>query len=174
MQLSTDRKGNIAEAAVALAATRLGIDVYRPIGEGGRYDMILHVEEGLLRVQCKWAPREGEVIVVRCYSCRRSRTGLLKRTYTSAEIDAIAAFCAELGTCYFLPIDLFDGRSHISLRLGPTRNNQRRGVNWAESYEFAARLGAFGAVAQLGERCHGMAEVTGSIPVGSTSDLRLL
>jgi hypothetical protein len=174
MQLSTDQKGNVAEAAVALAATRLGLDVYRPDGEGGRYDMILHVEERLLRVQCKWAPREGEVIVVRCYSCRRSRTGLLKRTYTRTEIDAIAAYCAELDTCYFLPMDLFDGRSHVSLRLGPTRNNQRRGVNWAESYEFAARLGALGAVAQLGERCHGMAEVTGSIPVGSTSDVRLL
>jgi prevent-host-death family protein len=28
-----------------------------------------------------------------------------------------------------------------------------------------------GAVAQLGERCHGMAEVTGSSPVSSTGDV---
>ena len=57
MHLSTDQKGNIAEAAVALAAIKLGIDVYRPVGEGGRYDLILDAIERLIRVQCKWAAR---------------------------------------------------------------------------------------------------------------------
>jgi hypothetical protein len=65
-------------------------------------------------------------------------------------------------------MDVFDGHQQVSLRLYPTRNNQRDGINWAAHYEFAATLGRLGAVAQLGERRHGMAEVTGSIPVGST------
>jgi hypothetical protein len=174
MDLSTDQKGNIAEAAIALEAAKLGIVVYRPIGEGGRCDMILEVGRDLMRVQCKWAPLEGNVVIVRCYSTRRTASGFLKRTYCRAEVDALAAYCPELETCYLLPIELFDGRNHVSLRVKPTRNNQKRGVNWAESYRFTARLGPVGAVAQLGERRHGMAEVTGSIPVGSTSDLRLL
>jgi hypothetical protein len=38
--LTSDQKGNIAEAAILAAAVKLGIDVYRPFGEGGRYDMI--------------------------------------------------------------------------------------------------------------------------------------
>ena len=166
--MSTDQKGNIAEAAIALAASKLGIVVYRPLGEGGRCDMIFEIRDKYVRVQCKWAPREGDVVVVRCYSSRRTRTGLLKRTYSRAEIDAFAAYCPQLDTCYFLPIELLDGRSHISLRLRPTRNNQRLGVHWADMYEFAATLGHVGAVAQLGERRHGMAEATGSSPVGST------
>ena len=37
--LTSDQKGNIAEAAVVAAAIKLGIDVYRPVGEGGRYDI---------------------------------------------------------------------------------------------------------------------------------------
>jgi hypothetical protein len=36
--MTTDQKGAVAEAAIALAAMKLGIDVYRPLGEGGRYD----------------------------------------------------------------------------------------------------------------------------------------
>ena len=169
MDLTTDRKGNIAEAAIALAAIKLGLDVYRPVGEGGRYDLILDAAGRLIRVQCKWAVKEGDVVVVRCYSARRTGAGFLKRTYSRFEIDAFAVYCADLRSCYFLPIELFDGRSHISLRLKPARNNQRTGVNWAEEYEFAARLGGRqGAIAQLGERLHGMQEVTGSIPVGST------
>jgi hypothetical protein len=38
--LTTDQKGAIAETAIAHAATKLGIEVYRPIAEGGRFDMI--------------------------------------------------------------------------------------------------------------------------------------
>jgi hypothetical protein len=51
--------------------------------------------------------------------------------------------------------------------LSPTRNNQSAGINWAKDFEFAATLGVLGAVAQLGERRDGIAEATGSSPVGS-------
>jgi hypothetical protein len=50
--------------AIQLAATTLGIDVYKPVAEGGRYDMIFDLDDRLLRVQCKWATRRGEVLVV--------------------------------------------------------------------------------------------------------------
>jgi hypothetical protein len=92
----------------------------------------------------------------------------IKQFYSRNEIDAFAAYCADVDQCYFLPMDVFGNRRHIQLRLGPTKNNQALGMNCAKDYEFAATLGRRGAVAQLGERCHGMAEVTGSIPVGST------
>jgi hypothetical protein len=54
--MTTDQKGAIAEAAITAAAIRLGVGVYRPLFEGGRYDLIFEVGETLLRVQCKWAP----------------------------------------------------------------------------------------------------------------------
>ena len=47
--LTTDQKGNIAENAIVLAAVKLGIDVYRPVGEGGRYDMIFEIASKLWR-----------------------------------------------------------------------------------------------------------------------------
>ena len=165
--LTTDQKGNIAELAIARAAIELGIDVYRPVGEGGRYDMIFEIDDELWRVQCKWAPRDGEVIVLRCYSCRRGRDGLRRRKYAPGEVDAFAAYSPDSGQCYFLPYATFSQRSQIVLRLGPSKNNQQLGINWARDYEFAARLGAKGAVAQLGERQRGTLEATGSSPVGS-------
>ena len=119
------------------------------------------------RVQCKRAPRHGQVIVVRCYSTRRTRDGLLKRVYEEGEIDALAAYCAELDRCFYLPFEEFGRRTQIQLRLAPARNNQRHRLNWAEDFDFAAKLQRLGAVAQLGERVHGMHEVTGSSPVGS-------
>jgi PD-(D/E)XK endonuclease len=49
--LTTDRKGAIAEMAITLAATRVGLGVYRPMFEGGRCDLILEAGDTLLRVQ---------------------------------------------------------------------------------------------------------------------------
>jgi hypothetical protein len=153
--MTTDQKGAIAETAIALEAIKLGIEVYRPIAEGGRFDMILVVDGRLVRVQCKWAMRYGEVVVVRCYSNRRARAGLVRRLYTAEEIDAFAAYCLELDRCFFMPIERFPTHE-IRLRLTPARNNQRRGIHWADDFDFAATLGRDqGAVAQLGERVAG-------------------
>jgi PD-(D/E)XK endonuclease len=169
--LSTDQKGSIAEIAIAGAAIRLGIDVYKPLNDGTRCDLIFDLGGQLVRVQCKWAGRYGGVLRVACYRNRRTREGLLRRLYTADEVEAFAAYCLELDRCYFLPFASFPDQPYIQLRLSPARNNQRKGINWAEDYEFGATLGTPGAVAQLGERCDGIAEVRGSIPLGSTGTL---
>ena len=67
--MTTDQKGAIAELAIQLAATKLGIDVYRPVAEGGRYDMIFDLEPcSLARAMQMGDPLEDEVLVVRCCS----------------------------------------------------------------------------------------------------------
>ena len=159
--LTSNRKGAIAETSIAAAAVKLGIDVYRPYVEGGRYDLIFGFGSHLVRVQCKWGRRVGDVLVVNLSSSRRT-TGdrFIRRQYSADEIDAVAAYSADLDETYFLPIELVAGRPAISLRLAPCRNNQRSGVNFASSYRL-------GAIAQLGERLHGMQEVAGSSPASS-------
>jgi hypothetical protein len=139
--VTTDQKGAIAEAAIVQEAVKLGVGVYKPVHEGLRCDLIFEVGNDLLRVQCKWAVRRGDIVVVRCYSCRRGRAGMIRRSYTCEEIDGFAAYCDELRACYFVPIDRFPRRSELWLRLGPTRNNQRAGINWAEDFDLAATLG---------------------------------
>ena len=108
----------------------------------GRYDLIFEVGRSLVRVQCKWAPRRGDVVVVRCYSCRRGRDGMIARKYTADEVDVIAAYCPEVDRCYLLPTSLSCVRRMVHLRLSPSRNNQRNGINWADDFSLEARLGA--------------------------------
>ena len=161
--LTPTRKGNIAEIAIAAAATKLDLGVLKPLGEGERYDLVLDMRPKLLRVQCKWAQRKGPVVAVHTGTCRRVSGGYLRTTYSREEVDAVAAYCEALDRCYLLPISLIAGQSHIHLRFAPARNNQRALVNWAHDYEL-------GAIAQLGERRHGMAEAVGSSPTSSTSE----
>jgi PD-(D/E)XK nuclease superfamily protein len=159
--LTTNQKGAIAEAAIAYAATKLGFGVLRPLADGERYDLVLDLRPTLVRVQCKWAVMRGQVIEVRTGTNRRGPDGFIRTTYRHDEIDAIAAYCEALDRCYLLSISLAAGRSAFYLRLAPSKNNQRLGVNWASDYEL-------GAIAQLGERRHGMAEAVGSSPTSST------
>ena len=153
--VTTDQKGAIAEACIAAEAIKLGIGVFRPLADE-RYDLIFDLRPKLIRVQCKWATRRGEVVVVMCQSARRSANGFIRRPYTSEEIDAIAAYNLELDRCFFIPIFRVEGRPSIALRLSPCLNNQTRRINWADDFNLAATLSPQqGAVAQLGERLPG-------------------
>jgi hypothetical protein len=138
--LTTNQRGAIAEAEIVSAALKLGIGVFSSVHDE-RYDLVFDLRPALLRVQCKTATLSGNVIVIRCYSCRRNAEGLLKRLYTSDEIDAVAAYCAQLDRMFFVLAERIDGRSHIQLRLRPPKNNQTIGVNWADDFDFAATLG---------------------------------
>jgi PD-(D/E)XK endonuclease len=128
--LTTNQKGAIAETAIAHRAIRLGIEVYRPVVEGGRYDLVFGLKSGLLRIQSKWASRHGDVIVVECRSCRRNRDGFIRRRYTADEIDAFAAYCMDVDRCFILPIARFRLAPPFSCdsgRLGTTRRQASTG-----------------------------------------------
>jgi prevent-host-death family protein len=162
--LTSNDKGNIAEMAIALEATKLGIEVLKPVAEHGRYDLAFDLGHRIFRVQCKSARRDGDVIRVSLVSSWHTPGGYVRNRYGADEIDLVAAHCHERGTNYLFPFDLVaEGKSSIQLRLSPPKNCQRAAIHYAAEYELA------GAVAQLGERCHGMAEVRGSSPLSSTS-----
>src|SRR3954454_5645786 len=146
--LSTNQKGAIVETAFTAAAVKLGLQVYLPAVEGGRYDLILDVNRRLIRVQCKWGALLDNVVSARLLSCRRAREGLRYRGYTADEIDAIGVYRHPIDECYLLPPALFEGKRQVYLRLAPSRNNQQQSINWASDYKL-------GAIAQLGERSAG-------------------
>lgn len=164
--LSTNRKGAIAETAIAAAATKLGIPVLRPIVEHSRYDLAFEIGDRILRVQCKWGALDDEraLIKVRIGGSWLSPTaGYVRSSYTADEIDLLAVYCAELDRCYLLPSALVAGREAMQLRLTPPKNGQRACINLAADFELP------GAVAQLVEHQSGTLRARGSSPLSSTS-----
>ena len=161
--LNSNHKGNVAELAIATEAAKLGLSVLKPLTEHERYDLAIGLAGRLLRVQCKWANYKGNVVRINLAGSRINRSGYVRSTYGADEIDALAAFCGDLDTCYLLPVEMVAGRHAIQLRTVPALNNQTAGVNSAAAYEL-------GAVAQLEERRRGTAEARGSSPLSSISE----
>ena len=137
--------------------------VLRPLSEGRRYDLVFDIDHRLYRVQCKWAPRRDGIIDVHLATCRHTPRGYVYRTYSAEEIDAVAVYCEELNTSYWLPIEEVAGKRAMYLRIDPAANNQRSAINYSEQYLLP------GAIAQLGERLAGSQKVAGSSPASSTS-----
>jgi prevent-host-death family protein len=160
--LSPNDKGNIAEAEIAAAAIRLGVGVLRPMVEHGRYDLAFEIGDRILRIQCKWARRVRDVVIVYLAGFRYTATGHVRTKYEANEIDAVAAYCDATDQCYLLPVEMVAGRSAVQLRLRPPKNGQRAALNWAAEYELS------GAIAQLGEHLRGTQGVAGSSPASST------
>src|SRR5206468_3655647 len=91
-----NQKGAVAEAKIAAAAIELGVPVLKPMSEHGRYDLVFDLGHRLLRVQCKWASRKDGVLVVQVGGSYLSPRGYVRSTYAPNEVDAIAAYCADL------------------------------------------------------------------------------
>jgi prevent-host-death family protein len=141
---STNRKGAIAEIAIACEATKLGVEVFMPLSDHCRYDLVFGIGAGLYRVQCKTARRQGDGLIINLISNWHTPHGYVRRGYGADEIDLVAAYCPELERSYLLLFDSLPGKSGIQLRLSPPKNAQRAAIHYAADHEFA------GAVAQLG------------------------
>jgi PD-(D/E)XK nuclease superfamily protein len=121
-------------------AIELGLTVLRPLCEGRRYDIVIDLEPHLLRVQCKLAQRLGGVLSVRLMTNRYTPAGYVSTSYNAGEIDAVGVYSPELRRCFLVPISEVSGRRALYLRLDPTRNNQARGIKWAQKYDLEAMI----------------------------------
>ncbi len=131
-------KGDRAEIEVARDLVRRGYRIAIPYGEDWDFDLIFARpdSEKLERVQVKHAITRGEVIPVRTRSASLTN-GKVRRVkkYTAKTIDWIAAYCPQTDRCYYVAAaELGAGRDEISLRLGPTKNGQRKGIRYAADY----------------------------------------
>ena len=84
MELTSSQKGGLAELKIAAAAADLGIDVYRPVVDGTRCDLVFDTGPRLLRVQCKWATLKNDLVVIRLRTSRHSPSrGYVVTTYSA-------------------------------------------------------------------------------------------
>ena len=114
------RRGEAAEAAFLARATALGFSVLIPWGDSNRYDSVVELNHGLLRVQVKSATLYAET------RYRVKTTGANGKVYTSKEIDFFVAYIVPENIWYIIPIQAIGQRKGI--RFYPHTRRQSRAI----------------------------------------------
>jgi PD-(D/E)XK endonuclease len=135
--VDTIQKGNAAEAAVMNRLVSAGIGVLIPFGGGLSFDLgaVIPPEGDVVRIQVKCGRmRDG---CVRFNTCSTDH-GMGRQSY-EGRADLIAVYVAESERIFMLPVSACPAYLGM-LRLCPPRNNQRRGIRFAEDHSFETWL----------------------------------
>jgi len=123
-------KGNAAESAVMHAFVELGFQVALPFGGGHAYDLVVDLNPGFVRVQCK-SGRRGKG-VLRFNSCSTDH-GSGRMPYAGLA-DFFGVYFSPTKQTFLVPV-IGAPEYVVSLRLEPALNNQQNGIRRAAAYE---------------------------------------
>jgi PD-(D/E)XK endonuclease len=125
-------RGNAAEARILAEFVARGLDVLTPFGSGHPYDLAVDLGASrFLRIQCKTAWLVGESCLA--FHCRSTDHGRGRRPYDHLA-DLFGVHFPPHDGVYLVPVAEVPG--HLGrLRLEPAKNNQRRGVRFADDFE---------------------------------------
>jgi hypothetical protein len=130
--------GDRSTFAIMHALRLEGYGILVPFGENTRYDLVIDDGHRLRRVQCKTGRlRNGAVIFPTCSSYAHHANPKIQRRDYLGDVEEFAVFCPQLSAVYLVPVDDLPTKTAASLRVTPSRNNQRMRVRQAAEYEIA-------------------------------------
>jgi hypothetical protein len=130
----TKNKGDLGVLKAMTDLTAKGWMILSPLTEHAAFDLVAYRDERFLRVQVKYRAAKNGVVVFPMKTCWADRNGVHMQPIDRTSIDLLCAYCPDTDSCYYLDPSLVDGTS-ICLRIAPTRNNVKKGVNWAEDFK---------------------------------------
>lgn len=130
MELTTQQKGITTEMYVAAYLLSLGYNVSQPMCQDSRYDLIVDVNNKLLRLQVKTARASSHnSITFNCRSTTKNSKTNKARSYGKNEIDYFATYWNH--QVYLIPVE--ECSSEKRLHLDPPLQS-----NWAYIENFSA------------------------------------
>ena len=133
---SNTKHGLIAQNKVELRAIEKGYMISRPITECSRYDAIIDFGTHLERVQIKYAGSkhtESSGVCVVDFR-KKSINGIMRKTYSADEVDAILVYLPDIDEICYFPISFIKGKGRLSIRYAKSKNNQKSGIILADNY----------------------------------------
>ena len=136
----TKIKGDIAEAKALFEFSKRKIPVLIPWGDKDRYDMVIEYNQRFLKVQVKYCGEECNGAII-CYA-RSSQDNRTHKNYFlyKDDVDFLFFYNEKYDKCALVPIKEIGEQSTISLRITPTKNNQRKNIRFFDDYSIDKTL----------------------------------
>lgn len=126
--MNTNRKGNIGEMAVALAAAEKHYVVSLTFGDCP-YDMIIDKQNVRYRVQVKYITMRNGTVTVR-FNEKTSNTA----KYTEDDVDVIAVYESTTKAILWIPITRAREAGTLTVRFNIPKNGQKKGITIADEF----------------------------------------
>lgn len=129
----TKTKGDLGVLKAQLDLYKKGYMILIPQTEHAPFDLVAYKNDKFLRVQVKYRAAKGGSIQVNFHTCWTDKHGTHTKDYDKSEIDLMCVYCPDTDKCYY--INPNECSKNFSIRLLPSKNNQKVGVNLAKNYE---------------------------------------
>lgn len=126
--------GEIACAKFDLFAIENGLIVSRPNIECC-YDRIVDWHNKLFRVQVKYAGQKANGVIV-AKTTRTCRNRGVKVAYNENELDSIVVYSPKTNKLYWLPKEIWNNKTGVSLRLTKPQNTNGIPIRYAKDFEW--------------------------------------
>ncbi|MEK6760370.1 MAG: group I intron-associated PD-(D/E)XK endonuclease [Nanoarchaeota archaeon] len=106
--------------------------IFLPYGEDSPVDLLIEKDGNFKRIQVKSTqPINGAI------HCRiKSSNNWQVKKYTKKEIDYFAIYDYLNKKGYLIPIEDMEGMTEAIMRLDKAKNNQMKGIRFAENYAY--------------------------------------
>lgn len=127
---STHQKGIFGELAFSLRLIERGYSVLQPINPNSCYDLVIEKDGIFQKIQVKYLSSRRGVLRIELERPKRKTA-----SYRDRGIDAIGVYESTEKRCFLIPMASIHTATDFWLRLGNTKNNQKKGIHFAKEFE---------------------------------------
>lgn len=128
-------QGKIAELKVTQDLLLKGYEVFLPVLDSSRADLIAIRDSEVLKVQVKSTSTNNGIATLVINKVRRnSSKGNFLSPYLPEEIDLFALHICDLDKIAYIKLKDIDVRYTVTFRTSPSKNNQIKDVRYLEDY----------------------------------------
>jgi hypothetical protein len=128
----TKTKGDLGVLKAQLDLYEKGYLILTPNTEHAPFDLVAYKNKQFIRVQVKYRAAKNNKIEIPYQTSWADKNGTHSKQYDKTEIDIMCIYCPNTDSCYY--VNPSDYNKTLTLRLVPTKNNQKLGINLAEDY----------------------------------------
>ena len=113
-----------------------------PLTEHEAFDIVAYRDGRFVRIQVKYRAAVDNCVVVGFRSSWADRRGVHTVPMDKNAVDYVCIYCPDTKQCYYVDPKHYD--RELRLRLAPSRNNQRKGVHFADAFTDLRPLSSVG------------------------------
>ena len=139
--MNTKQRGDETEARILTELVARGYSVSVPFGDNDPYDLVVDIDGGLYRVQCKTGWVEDDCIRFKTAS-KTTRDGRVSHVGYDGRIDAFSVYCPDIDSVYWMPVG-DAGKRNTYLRIEEAKIDHPS-INFVEEYTLSSQLSKIG------------------------------